>query len=537
MLTIKDINQSFSHIESDIPDMYSYIMQKLTFQVPNYQFTPEFRSGNWDGSKKFFRVYNGSLIIPKGMIPQLLKQLQQYNPQYVPIEKQYYKNPTFIEFIQWVRQLDIPFEPYDYQIQCAYDSVCKKRQTNILATSAGKSLIIYMITRWLYEHNIKTVLVFPSIILVEQIKKDYISYVNFKQLNKDYEKLKNNWDKSLAEDDLIELENRIRCHNKFINDIHQIGGDHKERSFEKPITATTWQSVYDHPKMFNNIPAIVIDEVHKAKSNSFQSITSNCLEAGIRFGFTGTLPPHLVDKIEIISSMGPKKTYITAQQLIERGLATPVTINCCFLKYNEYDSNRINNLGYQDEIKTLYNHTGRLRFIEKLLNKLQQSGNTLVLFDRIELAENVIMKLHEDKGPFFDPNDLRKVNEYKHMLITSKTKSSERTNILNFMENNDNCLTFGTNTILSTGVSVKRLKNLVFLRANRSPIEIIQSIGRLLRMHPEIDKVHAYDLIDDCRVYKQGTPKNNYCYTHFEERLGYYIEAGYPLKEINIDIT
>lgn len=537
MLNIKDINQSYSYIDTDIPDMYQYIMKKLTFSVKNHQFDPAFRAGTWDGNRKFYRIYNQKLIVPKGMVQLLLKQLQQYQPIYIPLESHYYSTPTFIQFQTWVQKLQLPFQPYDYQIQSAYDSICKRRQTNLLATSAGKSLIIYLITRWLYEHNIKVVLIFPSIMLVGQIKSDFTDYCNMKNLYNDLEKYKNSWDESLAKDDIHETELLIQQHQQFLDNIHLIGGEHKEKSFDLPITATTWQSVYNYSHMFKEIPAVIVDEVHQVRASSFsENIMPSCEKAEIRLGFTGTLPPDIVDKIEIISSMGPKKTYITAQQLIERGLATPVTINCMFLEYDQYDKNRINGLKYQDEVKTLYSHQGRLSFIKKLLLKLQSSGNTLILFDRIELAEKVIMKLHEDQGPFFDVDSLREINQYNHMLITSKTKSTNRNQIVKYMEQQDNCLLFGTDSILSTGVSIKRLKNLVLLRAGTSPVRVIQSIGRLLRMHPEIEKVNVYDLIDDCRTYSHNVPKNNYCFTHWESRLETYLEAGYPLKEINVKI-
>lgn len=537
MLHITDINQSYSYIDTDIPDMYQYIMKKLTFSVKNHQFDPAFRAGSWDGNKRFYRIYNQKLIVPKGMVPQLLKQLEQYQPIYIPLQSHYFDIPSYIGFQQWVKSLNLPFNPYDYQIKSAYDSLCRKRQTNLLATSAGKSLVIYLIARWLYEHNIKLVMIFPSIMLVNQIKSDFTDYTNIKQLHKDLEKYKSCWEESLAVDDIKETENKIQQHKQFLDNIHLIGGEHKERSFDSPLTATTWQSVYDYPHMFKEIKAIIIDEVHQARASSFsESIMPSCEKAEIRLGFTGTLPPNVVDKIEVISSIGPKKTYITAQQLIERGLATPVTINCMFLEYDLYERNRINGLKYQDEIKKIYSHQGRLTFVKKLLTKLQNSGNTLVLFDRIELAEKIIMKLHEDKGPFFNVDDLRQVNEYNHMLITSKTKSTNRTQIVKHMEDNDNCLLFGTDSILSTGVSIKRLKNLVFLRAGTSPTRVIQAIGRILRMHPEIEKVNAYDLIDDCRTYSQGIANNNYCFTHWEHRLETYLEAGYPLKEINVKI-
>lgn len=535
MFNIVDINNSFSYIETDIPDMYSKIMQQLTFSVPNAQFTPSYRDGTWNGLKTFYRVYNNVLIIPKGITPLVIQKFKQHNPTYNPISLDEYILPTFIEFKQFVKDLNIGFEPYDYQIQAAYDSICKKRQTNLLATSAGKSLVIYLITKWLYKHNIKTVLIFPSIMLVSQIYESFKEYENIKSLYKLKEKYEKHWDKSLSQENLIEVQNEILQKEQFLLDIHLIGGDNNVKHFDLPITATTWQSVYDSPELFKDIQAIIIDEAHNTKSNSMQNIMDASINSSIRLGFTGTLPPSIIEKIEIISALGPKHTYITAQQLIDRGLACPVTINCCFLKYNQYDSNRINGLKYQDEIKALYKHEGRIEIIKKLLTKLQSQGNTIVLFDRIELAETVLESIH---GEWTDINTLRTINPTNHMLITSKTKSKERDKMVKYMEENNNCIIFGTSSIMSTGISIKKLNSLVFLSSSKSPIRVVQSVGRVIRLHPEIKHVNVYDLIDDCRVWNKNIPKNNYSYTHFEERLAIYgsPETGYPLKEILINV-
>ena len=51
--------------------------------------------------------------------------------------------------------------------------------------------------------------------------------------------------------------------------------------------------------------------------------------------------------------------------------------------------------------------------------------------------------------------------------------------------------------ILSTGVNIRRLFNLIFASPLRSYTTITQSIGRGLRLHPDKKVFRVFDLVDD----------------------------------------
>jgi type I site-specific restriction endonuclease len=56
--------------------------------------------------------------------------------------------------------------------------------------------------------------------------------------------------------------------------------------------------------------------------------------------------------------------------------------------------------------------------------------------------------------------------------------------------------------ILSTGVNIKRLHNMIFSSPMKSFTTITQSIGRGMRLHNDKDEFNVYDLVDNFGVYK-----------------------------------
>ena len=80
--------------------------------------------------------------------------------------------------------------------------------------------------------------------------------------------------------------------------------------------------------------------------------------------------------------------------------------------------------------------------------------------------------------------------------------------------------------IMSTGVNIKRLFNLVFISPLKAYTTITQSIGRGLRLHPDKKVFRVFDLVDDfnnkkCVFYRQYNERKRHSY-HSE---------GYPITE------
>jgi superfamily II DNA or RNA helicase len=491
-----------------------FITKQLSFLMPNAYFIPSVRAGFQSPYKQFFKIHQDLIVIPKGITPLLIKSFEQEQIQYIynKIEYSDIKQPSFDEFKTWINDLKIPFEPYDYQVQAAFDSIINKKQINLMATGSGKSLTIYLLIRWFLKNNLKSIIVVPSIMLVNQLKTDFNDY---------------GW--SINETDKL---------------IKLIGGDHKliNKELDFPITITTWQSIYKSADLFSTIDALIIDEVHTAKADSFDKIifpsTPNTI---YKLGFTGTLPKDAIDKMTIISSMGPDIRYITTKGLIDRGLATPALIKAIFLKYNEIECKLVKNMKYQDEVKYFSEHKKRNMIIAKMANKFSQEvgkGNTLVLFDRKEHGKQLALDTFKLKyNRDIDTKELMKAdNPFGIYYLVGEVKGKEREAIRKLLETSTNCIVFGTSSILSTGINIKNLHNLMLVSGGKSSIKLHQSIGRLLRTHASKDMVYIWDIIDDCSIIGKSSTHKNYYMKHFLERLVEYMDAEYPIEEKVINL-
>jgi superfamily II DNA or RNA helicase len=103
---------------------------------------------------------------------------------------------------------------------------------------------------------------------------------------------------------------------------------------------------------------------------------------------------------------------------------------------------------------------------------LNINTNTLILFDRIEIGKNLFeyaKELYSEKKDVF--------------YIDGSIDVKEREFARESFEKCDGNLLIAQSSVMSTGVNIKRLTNLVFLTSSKSFSRVIQSIGRTLRLH------------------------------------------------------
>lgn len=504
-ITIKDVNESISVIENIDIDTFNLVSPKLCVKVPNAEFTPKYKIGLWDGLKRFYKLQGVDFGFPKGLVPYVIKKLVQDNIEVLYEESSKdVQVPSFEDFKSFVKTLNIPFEPYDYQIIASYEAIRDKRKICLMSTSSGKSLTVYMQTRWMLHNNYKTVIIVPTVMLTTQLYEDFRSY-------------------GMHDMDLI----------------HIIGGDNKVKHFDKPITISTWQSLYKSPDLFEDVDCLICDEAHLVKSATYEDIISPSAKNTIfRTGYTGTLPTNMVDKMVLLSVIGAYKKYITPRQLIEMGLATEVQIKCLYFNYPLEERQGLKGQKYPQEVEYLTNHPRRNKKIAQIASKISNDGNTIVLFDRVEHGEQMAIETVRTKfNAEVSKKELQQLdNPYKVFLVTGNTKASVRESIRQLMEQEDDIIMFGTSSILSTGVNIKRLKHLVLASGGKSSIKINQSIGRLLRKHVSKAITTIWDIVDDLTIKKRTSTHKNYFYKHYEERLEIYSENEYNIieKEVNV---
>lgn len=169
-ITIEKYNDVYIKIYCELSISYE-LKEYFKFFVPGAKFTPAFRNKVWDG---FIYMYNpitgllyGGLI---HYIEEFCKQ-RNYNIKYVTD----FSTTEFSvkEAKDFIKTLNLTLEPRDYQIDAFINGVRNNRKLLLSPTASGKSLIIYLLTRY---YNTKTLLIVPTTSLVSQMASDFLSY-------------------------------------------------------------------------------------------------------------------------------------------------------------------------------------------------------------------------------------------------------------------------------------------------------------------------------------------------------------------------
>lgn len=461
----------------------------------NYRFNPKYKQGVWDGRLRFYTYQNQ---LPIGLCSKLnnFAKMGDYSIRYdFPIGTKI----DFEDFKKFVETLGItddegnPMEPRDYQILAAFDAIRRNHLNASSSTASGKSLILYMIVRWLMANDQKSIVIVPSVQLVEQLFGDFLLY---------------GW-KNVEE----------HCCRIY-------GG--QKRFMEKPVIISTWQSLYTNLEEFANFTAILIDEAHGAKAKSLAGVMSHSINAQWRIGVSGSYPePDTAAWFTIVGGMGPIKTYSTYKTLQDAGYISQIKINTIRLRYPDrikklnYETNK----DYKAETDYVNSLPERIQFIKKLAANLE--GNTLILFTKKEMHGYPLLEALKDQLPD------------KHvMYIDGDTHPTEREYIRGYMETHGNCVLLATYGTLSTGVNIKRIHNIIFASGYKSRVKVIQSIGRGLRKYKDKVFLKLFDVIDDL-IYKDKPKKinyTNYSLLHYIERSKIYAKEQFPVKMVDYEL-
>jgi len=560
-LTIFDKDESHSIIQfnnntdKEALELRMKLMDDLSVFVDGYKFSPKFRAGVWDGKKYFFKMLvDMSMQIPKGLAETISKRYSKEldRPYEAKTTPDFYSDADIKAHIE---SLNLPFPPYDYQENSLREVLNNPRRILVAATGSGKSLIIYLIMTFFEAHGKKGLLIVPNVGLAEQMRTDFLSYGMSPEV----------------------------ADEKF----HSIYAG-KEKTFNKPMTVTTWQSaILMKSQEFNQLDYVLVDEAHLATGDSLNKLlnsSSNCL---YKIGLTGTLPKTYEGRFTLSATLGKSKKIINAQGLIERGLATPVSIITVYLNYSINDKKKVKALkNFQKETKFIEEHINRNDFIARTaIQATKKYGNSLIMYNSIShgnlllelilinkfnITDPVILekvtpkkvkeahiKSPDGKNLFVltpltkkDINNLGKVynqneidnirilSDYHIYLIKGSIEGETRNEIRALLENVDDGMLLGSAATVSTGMNVRRIHNFFASSSTKSSIRLNQSIGRGMRLHDEKDMMRYFDFIDDFSTKtKSGRVTNkNYVLKHSYERLNEYIENGYSIKELEVEI-
>jgi len=509
-ITISPVDETFIKVECAEVHMEMELSDRFSFKVPGAQHDPRYKRGHWDGIK---RLYNRQYKrIYKGLLFEVLKFAAKhgYTVNLHPtlslttaIERDALESIVH-DFIK-PHSNGNPIEPYPYQLDAVDHMLNSNRSICLAATSAGKSLMLYLAAR-LYQLSDSMdgkhiFIVVPSKSLVEQLYSDFVDYSTFKD---------SKWNA--------------------VSFVQRVSGDYDKR-LSKQIVITTWQSLKDIPSYhLADAGAIFVDETHTVNGPILTKLMETAVNCPIRHGLTGTLDGFECNELAAQGLLGPCKRIITAKELIEQGKATQVKVACVVIDYNPEtkkayaakqmklltsDAKAQGSALYQSEIEFINELKCRFNFIQKFVKNLK--GNSIVLFDRVE---GYGLPLYES---------MKLIHPNCHLII-GDVDATERERIRLLLETQTDAIVFATSRIMSTGVNIKNLHNIVTTSSNQSQIQTLQTIGRLMRLHQSKETAVIYDLVDKLDY----NNKPNYTLKHVESRLAYYQREGHPVKFISI---
>ena len=476
-------NEAFIQFECD-RSVAQELSEYFTFFVPGYQFTPAYKQKIWDGKIRLanlrdFSIYHGLVPYIEKFCSERVYELE-VDDNILTTE-----NFSLVEAVDFCRSLVLPFEPRDYQIQSFVHAIRNKRLLLLSPTASGKSLIIYLITRYLQEADFKRgLLIVPTTSLVEQMYSDFKSYG---------------------------YDSEEYCHRQYSG---------KEKHTDKFLTITTWQSIYKNDKeYFEQFDFVLGDEAHQFKAKSLTTILSGCTNAKYRIGTTGTLDGTQTHRLVLEGLFGPVYKATTTSELIARKELADFRIKCLILKYDDSVCQASRKWDYNQEIEYIVLNQARNKFIKNLALSLE--GNTLILFQFVEKHGKDLYAIIKES-----------VKNRHVFFVFGGTDVEIRESVREITEKESDAIIVASYGTFSTGVNIRNLHNIIFASPSKSRIRNLQSIGRGLRKGDNKNIATLFDIVDDMRVGKHV----NFTLKHFIERVKIYDEEKFSYKFYNIEM-
>lgn len=487
-ILVVPVDEAYVKIECSDEGIYHELSEYFSFEVPGARFSPQYRAKLWNGriylfNKQTRQIYRG-LLSHINSFAKDRGYLIAYDPKLLATT-----SFSIEEARDFIKPLKLPFEPRDYQLDGFVHAIRNRRILIVSPTASGKSLISYLLCRHFIITGRVLILV-PTTSLVEQLFTDFADYSR----NNDFSVDQN---------------------------VHRIYAGHDKTS-SKPITISTWQSLYTLPKKyFEQYDYVIGDECHLFKAKSLISILTSLTRAKVRVGMTGTLDGTKTHKLVLEGLFGPVRKVVSTKELMDRKELADFRIKCLILKHSKESRHKYKDSTYIEEIKYLISCEARNKFIRNLALSLEE--NTLVLFQFVEDHGKILYDMIKEKG---DSNG-RKV-----YFVHGGTETEDRETIRSLCETERGVIVVASFGVFSTGVNIRNLHNIVFASPSKSRIRNLQSIGRGLRTNENKTMATLYDIADDMRTGK----KENFSLKHFLERIKIYNDEKFSYKLYNINL-
>ena len=450
------------------------LMKMFEYEIPGARYLPAVRLGRWNGKVSYFSLAGSTYInLLPDILPYLdnagydieLEDLRDYTTTFIfdKVSEDTFKNKN------WPKGHPKEGEPVvlrDYQIELVNNFLENPQSLQEIATGAGKTLMTAALSNSVEKYG-RSIIIVPNKSLVTQTEADYIN---------------------------LGL------------DVGVYFGDRKE--FGKTHTICTWQSLNNMLKktkageaeveigdFIEGVVCVMVDEVHMAKADALKTLLTGVFaKVPIRWGLTGTIPKAKFEAQSISVSLGNVIGKLSASELQDQGVLARCYVNIIQLQDGKEFTN------YQSELKHLLEDSERLDKIASLISGINDTGNTLILVDRVNAGKEIVSRL---PGSVF---------------VSGATNMNERKEEYDEVATSTNKIIVATYGVAAVGINIPRIFNLVLIEPGKSFVRVIQSIGRGIRKAEDKDHVQIYDITISCKFAKR----------HLTQRKAFYKEANYP---------
>jgi len=450
------------------------LVKMFEYEIPGARYLPSVRLGRWNGKVSYFSL-GGSTFI--NLLPEIIPVLDRIGYDIELEDIREYR--TTFEFNQvsestfshkvWPKghpKVGEPIVLRDYQIQIINDFLSNPQSLQEIATGAGKTIMTAALSYGIEKYG-RSIVIVPNKSLVTQTEADY----------------KN-----------LELDVGV-----YFGDRKEIGRTH---------TICTWQSLNNMLKktkadeaevpigeFLDGVVCVMVDEVHQAKADALKTLLTGAMShIPIRWGLTGTIPKAKFEAQALFVSLGPVINKLSASELQDQGVLAKCHVNIVQLQDKVEFSN------YQSELKHLLEDKNRLDKIADLIDKIKDSGNTLILVDRVNAGNEIVSRIPDS------------------VFISGETKLTERKDEYDSVATSNGKVIVATYGVAAVGINIPRIFNLVLIEPGKSFVRVIQSIGRGIRKAEDKEHVMIWDITSSCKFAKR----------HLTQRKAFYTEANYP---------
>lgn len=458
------------------------LVNTFKYDVPYARYLPSVRLGRWDGKVSYFQL-GGSTFV--NLLPEIMPILEDFNYDIELDDQRDYRTTFKFEPVSEDTYADIAWPKKhpaegeaillrDYQVTIINSFLANPQCLQEVATGAGKTIMTAALSERVEQYG-RTIVIVPNKSLVTQTEQDY---------------------------------------RNMGLDVGVFFGDRKE--FGHRHTICTWQSLNvllkntrNHTaditiqEFLENVICVIVDEVHMAKADALKTLLTGVMaQVPIRWGLTGTIPKEAFESQALLVSLGPVINRLAAVDLQQQGVLAQCHVNIVQLV------DAVEHTNYQSELKYLLEEPGRLDAMAGLIQQVNETGNTLVLVDRIAAGTELVTRLGD-----------------RAVFVSGATKARDRQDEYDEVAESTDKIIVATYGVAAVGINIPRIFNLVLIEPGKSFVRVIQSIGRGIRKAKDKDHVQIWDITSTCRFAKR----------HLTRRKVYYREAEYPFTQERLE--